>query len=326
MRLFFKIAALVCIFVGIAGTSGYLTLRFIIKSEDTVVVPELVGKDVVYALNVLTGLGLNIKVGGTEYRADVPKDHVAYQEPEPGAEVKKDRDVRIIISKGPKILLMPNFAGMDMRQANIIMEENDLSRGVLSRTYSDRAAIYEVISQVPTPGMVVTRGDSVDLLVSLGSRPVTYKMPDLHGLTLEGAILVLERAYLGLGQIRSVQRDDLPRDFVVEQDPRSGYRVVSGKLVNLTINQEKKRLVLDQGLRVFHHRANNGFLKRRIRVRVNAFGMFYDLHDVFVGPGEHVWFLAPQDPEATIFVYQDEELVLSHSFFHRHHGGSTNLK
>ena len=44
---FAKIAVLCIAFLLVAGASAYLTLTFIIKSEDTVIVPDLVGKDVV---------------------------------------------------------------------------------------------------------------------------------------------------------------------------------------------------------------------------------------------------------------------------------------
>lgn len=313
MRRVFKIAVLFGAFLGVAGISGYLTLRFIIKSGDTVVVPQLVGKDVVYALDILTDLGLNIKVSGFEYSSELPKNHVAHQEPGPGSEVKKDRDVRVIVSKGPKTLVVPNLVGMDIRQAYIIMEENGLSQGVVSRTFSDRAAADELIAQVPPPGIVVTRGDSVDLLVSLGRRPGTYEMPYLHGLALEDAILILDRSHLGLGHIRSVQRNEFPKDVVVEQNPPSGYQVASGTLVNLTVNRTEKGPILDQGLSLFHHRVPEGFLKKHIRFRVNAFGFFYDLYNIFVRPGERIWFLAPQNRETTVFLYEDGELVLSHS-------------
>jgi len=315
MRRFFKMAVLIGVFVGIAGLSAYLTLRLIIKSEDMVVVPKLVGKDAVYALDILTDLGLNIKVRGFEYMDDVPKNHIAYQEPRPGAEIKKNRNIQVIVSKGSKILVVPNLVGMDIRQAYIIMEENGFSRGVLSRTFSERAAMDEVISQVPPPGTVITRGNSIDLLSSLGNRPITYKMPYLNGLALEDAILVLERAHLGLGQIRSVQKDDLPKDVVIEQDPISGCQVTSGTLVNLIVNRAEKSRILDHGLSLFHHRVYEGFLKKHIRIRVNAFGMLYDLYDVFLPPGEEIWFLAPKDPETMVFVHQDGELVSSHSFF-----------
>jgi hypothetical protein len=156
----------------------------------------------------------------------------------------------------------------------------------------------------------------MDLLVSLGSRPVTYQMPYLHGLTLEDAILILEKVHLGLGQIESVKRSDLPMDVVVEQSPPAGYQVAAGTLVNLTMNRAEGA-VLGRGLSLFHHRTHHGFLKKHIRYRVNAFGMFYDLYNVFVSPGEGVWLLAPEESEATVFLYENGDLVLSHSLSDR---------
>ena len=104
-----KITALVAAFFLVAGASAYLTLTYIIKSEDTVIVPDLVGKDVVTALELLTDLQLNTKVSGSEYSDQFPKNHVTFQEPEPGSEIKKDRDVRIMISKGTRNIFMPNL-------------------------------------------------------------------------------------------------------------------------------------------------------------------------------------------------------------------------
>ncbi len=314
MRSVLKMGVLFGLFLIVAAITGYLTLRLIIRSEDIVVVPDLVGKDVVYALEILTDLGLNIKVSGSEYRADIPKNHVAYQQPRPGAEVKKDRDVRIAVSKGPQAVVVPNLVGMDVREANIIMEENGLTRRVVSETFSKRAVRGELIGQAPTPGRIVKRGDGIDLLISLGRRPVRFKMPYLDGLTLEDAILILGRFQLNLGQIRSVQRNDLPKDVVVEQAPLSGYPVASGRLVNLTLNRSEKGPMLEKGLYVFHHRVSNGWLKKHLRLRINAFGMPYDLYDLFEPPGKDIWMLVPHDPEVTFFFYQDGELVLSHSF------------
>lgn len=316
MRKLLKVAALCCLFIGVAGVSGYLTLRLVV-SQDTVVVPDLLGKDAVYALDILTDLGLNIKVSGFEYTADIPENHIAHQDPEPGVEIKKDRDVRIILSKGPQTLLAPDLVGLVLRQANIIMEENGLSRGVLSRAFDDRAAVDEVASQAPMPGAVVKRGDPVDLLVSLGSRPVTYKMPYLEGIAFEDAIIILDRIHLGPGQIHSVQRDDFPKGVVVAQDPQAGRRVASRTLVNLTINRPAEGPILDRGLALFSHHVPEGLLRRHIRIRVNSYGMLYDLLDFYAGPGEEVWFVAPQHPQARIFVYEDEEIIAGHSSNHR---------
>ena len=314
MKSIFKIGLFFSLFLVVAGVMGYLTLRMIVRSEDVVVVPDLVGKDVVYALEMLTGLGLNTKVAGFEYRADIPKNHVAHQEPSPGAEVKRDRDVRIMVSKGSQTVVVPNLVGMDVREANIIMEENGLASGAVSRTHSEQAARGEVISQAPAPGGIVKREDMIDLLVSLGRWPLRFKMPYLEGLVPEDAILILERSQLNLGQIGYVQRTDRPKGVVVEQAPSSGHAVDSGTLVNLTVNRAEQEVPLDKGLYVFHHGVMDGFLKKHIRLRVNAFGMLYDLCDVFQPPGEDIWLLLPYDQDVTFFLYQDEETVLSYSF------------
>lgn len=314
MRPLFKIGVLFGIFVALVGITGYLTLRLIVKSEDVVVVPDLVGKDLVYALGIVTGLGLNIKVSGFEYRADIAKNHVAYQEPKPGAEVKKGRDIRVIVCKGPQTVIVPNLVGVDVRKANIIMEENGLTEGVVSRTHSERAARGEVMSQVPSPGGVISRGDAIDLLISLGRRPVQFKMPYLDGISLEDAILILERSQLNVGRIRQVQRDDLPKGVIVAQAPESGYPVASGSMVNLTINRWDKGPVFHGGLYLFHYGIPAGFLKKHVRLRVNAFGMLYDLYDVFEKAGDEIWMLLPEHRETTFFLYEDGELVLSHSF------------
>ena len=163
-----KIAALCTAFLLVVGVSTYLTLTFIIKSEDTVIVPDLVGKDVVAALELLTDLQLNTKVSGSEYSHQIPKNHVTFQEPEAGSEIKKDRDIRIMISKGTRNILMPRLVALPEQQARMIMEENGISRGHLSRTFNKDIEKDHIMAQVPAAGVMITRGATVDLLVSMG--------------------------------------------------------------------------------------------------------------------------------------------------------------
>jgi hypothetical protein len=60
-----KFGIYAAIFLGALLCSLYLTSKWIIQSEEEVLVPNLVGHDTVYALDLLTSLGLNIKVGGS---------------------------------------------------------------------------------------------------------------------------------------------------------------------------------------------------------------------------------------------------------------------
>ena len=135
------------------GVSAYIALTFIIKSEDTVIVPDLTGKDLVYSLELLTNLGLNTKVRGSEYSETVPKNHIIFQDPDPGSEIKKDRDIRIIISKGPQNVIMPNLEGISIQQARIIAEENGLCVGKISHTYSDSKKKRHCDGAIPVNGI-----------------------------------------------------------------------------------------------------------------------------------------------------------------------------
>jgi serine/threonine-protein kinase len=116
-------------FIFIVGISAFFVLTLMIKSEDTVIIPKVTGKDVIYALEILSDLGLNTKVKGSEYNDNIPKNHIIFQDPEPGSEIKKGRDVKIILSKGAKEALTPNLKGLTIDQARIILEENELCPG-----------------------------------------------------------------------------------------------------------------------------------------------------------------------------------------------------
>ncbi|MBU4013603.1 MAG: PASTA domain-containing protein [Proteobacteria bacterium] len=299
--------------------SAYLTLTFIIKSEDKVVVPDLVGKDVVLILEMLSDLGLNTKIKGSEYSDNVPKNHVIFQEPEPGSEIKKRRDIRIIISKGTKRILMPNLKGLSIQQARLIIEENGLSLNKLSSTYSENVKKNEIISQFPSPGRMIARGGFLNLLVSTGIRQNAYKMPDIKGQSLEEAIALIESFNLLLGEIKFLFIEEKPENIIIDQVPLSGHKVIEGTYVNITLNREagrkgQKHLNSTKGVSLFKYRLNYGFLKKHIRLRLNSFGISNDIFDSFMKPGEEIWSLIPGNKDATVLLYEDDKLIKTEVF------------
>ena len=314
-----KIAGLGLAFILLAGISAYLTLALIIKSEDTVIVPSLEGKDVVYALELLTELELNTKVKGSEYTADIPKNYVVFQEPQPGAEIKKGRDVKIILSKGPRTISMPNLLDLSLQQANIILEEHGICRRELSRTHHQKIENDHIIAQVPSPGTMISRGACVDLLISMGAQPKAFKMPELIGLTLEDALQSIEKVKLVIGEIKSSHYPNKPQNIIVKQTPTSGHRVIAASPVSLLINRDSRKERAGQPYgrhtaSLFSYRLENGFLKRRIRISLNSAGFTNDLFDDYVKAGEEIWLLIPHDSEATLFLYENDKLIRTQTY------------
>jgi eukaryotic-like serine/threonine-protein kinase len=314
-----KFAALFALFLFMTGISAYLSLTFVIKSENTVIVPELEGKDLVYSLETLTDLGLNAKVKGSEYSTTVPKNYIIFQDPEPGAKIKMDRDVRIVISKGTKTVIMPKLTSLSMQQAKIIIEENDLSAGNESYTFHPKFKKGEVIAHLPMHNSQIKRNTPIDLLLSLGVAPDTYIMPDIKGTYLNNAILLLAKYNLSTGHVTSVFNKHKPDNMIVSQTPRAGARIVEGNSVDLVISRRHDRvdnsfLKKETGIKLFRHRLDNGFLKKRIRIHVNCFGMQNVFFNELVKPGKEIWILIPNFTDATVLVYEEETLVKTAAF------------
>ena len=314
-----KITALGLAFVLAAGAGAYLTLTLIIKSEDTVIVPNLVGKDVVSALEILTELKLNTKVSGSEYSRQFPKNHVTFQEPDAGSEIKSDRDIRIIISKGPKTILMPNIVNLSEQQARMIIEENGFTQGQMSHTYNDSIEASHVILQVPSAGTKTTRGTSVDILVSSGPRPIAYVMPELSGHSLDQAVLIIENTDMTVGKIRSRFDKRNFRNMVISQDPPAGYSVNVSDPVHLVINRPSGRANGDRLHRplygsLLQHRIKSGFLKKHVRIEMENAKSTTDLFDDYVRAGHKIWVLIPRDHEASVFIFENDELVTAHLY------------
>ena len=311
---FMRIALLISLFMVMAGLGTYLTLTLMIKGQDTVIVPDLVGKDVLTGLEMLSDLGLNTRVKGIHYNDHIPQHHVIDQDPEPGSAIKRGRDVKIQVSRGPESIVMPNLSGLSLQQSRILLTENGLCQGVVSRMHSSLYSIGQVMTHDPCPGAMVNRKICVNLLVSQGSRPSAIAMVDLKGLSLERAIRRLERLQLDVGHIRGIHVNDVPFETVVAQAPPAGYRASLGSPVDLKVNRFSlspsagKRQPIN-GTELFRFTLDNGFLNRRVQVKLNQPPISIRLFDDFMRPGQEIWLLIPKSGNPTVLVYVDGQLV-----------------
>jgi eukaryotic-like serine/threonine-protein kinase len=309
-----RVSLLMAIFMVMAGIGTYVTLTLIIKTEDTVIVPDLVGKDVLVGLELLSDLGLNTRVKGIQYNDQVPRYHVMEQDPEPGSAIKRGRDVKIRVSRGPETIVMPNLSGLSLQQSRILLTENGLHQGNVSRMFSTLNTFGQVMAHDPQPGAMVSRGTGVDLLISQGASPPAVAMADLGGFTLETAIRRLEQGQLDVGRIRSVHLNDAPLETVVDQTPLAGYRVSIGSRVDLTVNRSPSgppttsRVQVNQS-ELFRFVLENGFYNRRVQVKLNQPQTSISLFDDFMAPGQEIWLLIPKSGNPTVLVYVDGQLV-----------------
>lgn len=300
--------ALFTMLVVVLFASGYFAMRLIIHSEEAVTVPNLVGADVMKALEAAAEKGLNVRVEGFEYTSQVAKNHIMFQDPAPGSSIKKGRDLKLVISRGPEVLLGPNLAGLPLAQAIFILEQNQLVPGEVVRVHSANARPDTVIAQNPPDSASLRQGQTIDMLVSDGERPVEVVVPDVRGKSTVGAAMALQAVGLVQGELSTAWRDGAEEGEVLEQRPRHGYKALRGTKVALLVNQSQPK---PADYAVFSYQVP-AVLKRQ-EIRIDLVGLsgatrqlHYGLHD----GGEVVRVSFPRSPGATVVVYQGGSEVM----------------
>ncbi len=141
------------------------TITLIVSAgEETVVVPDLVGKTEQEAVLLLEAASLKMKKV-EEFSSTVEAGHVIRQTPSPGTEVKRDSSVTVVISKGAEDVTMPDVIGKTEAEARTILESDPYNFLVEVRPAASGTPGL-VVDQYPSSGATAKRGSSVIIWVA----------------------------------------------------------------------------------------------------------------------------------------------------------------
>jgi serine/threonine-protein kinase len=156
------------------GRRVYLTLS---AGEIHVAVPNLRGRTLRDSKFALERVGL--KLGAVEYQQsdEYPPNTVMEQKISPGAKVKRDIYVSIVISTGSTTdkISVPDLTSKSVNAAVEIMKIAGLEIGNISYIVSPDLLPNTIVDQYPRAGEMVVRGQTVDLIVVReGEHPRDY--------------------------------------------------------------------------------------------------------------------------------------------------------
>ena len=201
-------------------------------STNEVVVPDVVGKQMTLARQILEDKKLRVNVAET-YSADVPPGQVVSQTPEAGSKVKEERLVTIYVSKGGEELTMPDLQGLSKSEAEAKLQKMGLKLGTVYEKNSDEEA-GTVISQDPKAGSKISKGQEVDIIVSKGPKTKKVSVPTVTGATFENAQNALTARGLSVGSVTK-QQSSQAAGTVISQSVAGGSEVEAGTTVDLVI-------------------------------------------------------------------------------------------
>lgn len=223
----------------------------------SVVMPNLIGYTEDEAAEKLTELSLGIKYE-YGYSSDVDKGLVCKQSEVVGNTVPKNTTITVTISQGPESIDIDDLSGKSMDSAISALGENGLKYTV-SYEYSNDVDAGYVIETNPSALSSVSRGDSVELVVSRGKEVGsvginTVTTPTVTGYTLESAKSAIESAGLKVGDIRYEKSETVDEGKVIRQTVKGGSKVGSGTTIGLVVSEgseEKTTVPIYSGTVVF---------------------------------------------------------------------------
>lgn len=159
-------------------------------SSNVVTVPNVVGMSQAQAEETLKAENLRVEISEA-YDTDTPKGQVIAQTPEAGKEVKAHRLVTITVSRGGEEIKTPNIVGMMQAEASQQLQRIGLSIGMVNSEYSDKPA-GTILQQGLSPNSPITKGDSIDIVVSKGPEAKKVVVSDVTGMSVQDATSVLQ--------------------------------------------------------------------------------------------------------------------------------------
>lgn len=224
--------------LAVAVIGGGIALRAMIYVPE-VTVPKLIGRNEEEARKIIEDLGLTFEVSSREFNNEFDEGEVIEQSVEEGRKLKEKFPVEVVVSKGEKEITVPNLIGRYAIEAGIILSDAGLKEGRVTEEHSDKVPSGQIIDQYPVANSPANENDEVNYVVSIGSKVTYVPMPDLKGLQLETAKLIIVQNGLTVGEITEEPSDTVEKGLVIRQSVAAGQDVTQGTSIWMTVSSGK---------------------------------------------------------------------------------------
>jgi eukaryotic-like serine/threonine-protein kinase len=210
---------------------GNFVTLYVSTGKPKVKVPNVVGLQLTEAVTRLADAGL--RADPHEVPSGQDAGTVTAQAPAAGDKIVVKSAVRINVSKGPKLLSVPNVISEPF--ANAISALQGAGFAVARKDVESNQPKGNVVNQTPVPGSQAAVGSKVTLEVSKG--PKTTSISDVTGLDEETARATLESEGFKVTVQETEVFDPTQDGTVIDQNPPGGAEAKPGSKVQITVGR-----------------------------------------------------------------------------------------
>ena len=202
-----------------------------------VAIPNLVGKTVDEAKQILTENKLNYVEDSSEYNTTYPAGQIISQTPNfvDGRKIKQNTDVKVVVSLGTETTTVPKLKGLTKDEAEDAAKSSKIKLEFVDEI-SKTVEAGVIIKQEKDEGETVNAGDTIKVYVSIGTGikqvavvSVLYKDEETAKQTLQDLGLTVNVEY-GEDKTRG-------NGVVLKQSIESGKTVDEGSAITITVNK-----------------------------------------------------------------------------------------
>ncbi len=230
-----SVIAAVVVIGAIVGILVYNNSKKQAEENKEIEVPNLVGRVYDEVVEEYSKQGIEIIKDKVEYSSEQPEGSVISQTPEKGTKTK-DKKIKVVVSKGQKMVEVPDVTGKDIKVATYELEDTLGFKIEREDVVSEKVASGIIISQDAKKGETLPYGSTIKLQVSKGDGKETVVVPNVLGKTESDAKSALEA--LGLTVSVKYSEDKTKSNgVVIAQSYPQNQTLKQGTLVEITVNK-----------------------------------------------------------------------------------------
>ena len=214
----------------------YIYLPVVTNHGESITVPDLQGVSIDELQEFLVERDLRFEVVDSVYSAELPPLTVTRQFPKPGSKVKQKRNIFISLNSiNPPSTRMPDLRDKTLKNAELILKSFELVPGkILYKPDPFRNVIDQLYNDEPIePNTPLSKGSVIDIVRGDGHGIRLFEMPDLRGLPLAEANVIIRGNNLQPGLVFNDDSLTVASLVVLRQSPRQGLTVRIGRSIDL---------------------------------------------------------------------------------------------
>ena len=141
----------------------------------------------------------------------------------------------------PITVEIPDLTGSDQAQALKDLQSFGFKVGIENAAHPD-VPTGAVIKTQPLSGTILSPEGLVTIIVSVG--PEAFPVPYIVDIELDRAIYVIEKSGFKVGQQLEANDNNVPRGFVISQNPAAGTKLGPNSVVDLVISSGPSKIEL----------------------------------------------------------------------------------